>query len=276
MVVSYISDRFQAVNINGIVSDPCPLIYGVPQGSVLGPVLFTLYSQPLSDIIHDHHCQFHKYADDTELSHSDLPINFKFTISAIQDCISSVLNWMNSNKLMLNTDKTEILTVGTSSRIKQVDFTCDTIKILNSEIPIQNSVKYLGVRLDQNMSMSDHISDICRSLFLSLRHIGTIRPYLSERATSCLVNSLITSRLDFCNATLSGITADQLARLQRIQNSAAKLITKKRKYDHVTPILHELHWLPIQYRIKFKLCVFAYRHFEGTLPPYLSSGSHNS
>ena len=179
--------------------------------------------------------------------------------------------WMNSNKLMLNTDKTEILTVGTSSRIKQVDFTSDTIQILNSQVPFQQSVKYLGVRLDQNLSMSDHISDISRSLFLSLRRIGTIRPYLSDRATSCLVNSTITSRLDFCNSALAGITADQLGRLQRIQNSAARLIAKKRKHDHITPILRDLHWLPIDFRIKFKLCVFAYRHFEGTLPPYLSS-----
>ncbi len=107
--------------------------------------------------------------------------------------------------------------------------------------------------------------------FLSLRRIGTIRTYLSDRATSCLVNSLITSRLDFCNSALSGINSDQLNRLQRIQNSAARLIARKRKYDHVTPILKELHWLPVDFRIKFKLSVLAFRHFEGTLPPYLSS-----
>ena len=68
-----------------------------------------------------------------------------------------------------------------------------------------------------------------------------------------------------------GCHSDQLARLQRIQNSAARLISRKRKYDHITPVLKELHWLPIEYRIKFKLCIFAYRHFEGTLPSYLSS-----
>ena len=187
----------------------------------------------------------------------------------IQNCISDVLGWMDSNKLMLNTDKTEFLPIGTKSRINQVD--SDSILVLNSNISFQESVKYLGVRLDQTLSMSDHIGDVCRSLFLSLRRIGTIRTYLSDRATSCLVNSLITSRLDFCNSALAGITSDQLNRLQRVQNSAARLVVKKRKYDHVTPILKELHWLPIDYRIKFKLCVLAYRHFEGTLPAYLSS-----
>ncbi|XP_072028205.1 uncharacterized protein [Amphiura filiformis] len=145
---SYVTERFQSVNTNGVVSDPFPLQYGVPQGSVLGPVLFTLYSQPLSDIITMHKCDFHKYADDTEVSQSDSPMNFELTISSIQNCISSILSWMNSNKLMLNTDKT-LLTVGTSSRIKQVDRTeDDTIQILNSDISFQQSVKYLGVRLD--------------------------------------------------------------------------------------------------------------------------------
>ena len=92
--------------------------------------------------------------------------------------------------------------------------------------------------------MSDYISDICRSSFLSLRRIGSIRPYLTEQATVCLINSVVTSRLDFCNSTLSGITSDQINRLQRVQNCAARLIAKKRKHEHITPILTELHWLP--------------------------------
>ena len=106
---------------------------------------------------------------------------------------------------------------------------------------------------------------------MSLRRIGCIRPYLSDRATECLVNSIITSRLDFCNSVLAGITTEQLNRLQRIQNCAARLIMKKRKYDHITPILRELHWLPIEFRVQFKLAVLAFRHFEGTLPAYLSA-----
>ena len=119
--------------------------------------------------------------------------------------------------------------------------------------------------------MSDRISDVCRSSFLFLRRIGCIRPYLSDKATSCLVNSLILSRLDFCNSILTGITVDQINRLQRTQNCAARLIAKKRKHDHITPILISLHWLPIKFRIQFKIAVLAFRHFEGTLPSYLSA-----
>ena len=161
------------------------------------------------------------------------PEKFELTKIAIQKCIRDVLCWMDSNKLMLNTDKTEVMIVDTASCVKQV--ASNSITILNSDIKIQESVKYLGVRLVQTLSMSSHISDVCRSSFLSLRRIGCIRPYLSDRATSCLVNSVVKSRLDFCNSSLTGITTDQLNILQRIQNCAARLIMKKRKYDHITP-----------------------------------------
>ena len=179
---------------------------------------------------------------------------------------------MDSNKLMLNTDKTEVMIVGTAFLVKQV--AGNSITILNSDIKIQKSVKYLRVRLDQTLYMSRHISDVCSSSFLSflsLRRIGCIRPYLSDRATSCLVNSTVKSRLGFCNSSLTGITTDQLNRLQRIQNCAARLIMKKRKYDHITPVIYELHWLPLEFRIQYKLAVLAFRHFEGTLPTYLSA-----
>ena len=268
---SYVSQRFQSVIVNGSVSNPRPLLYGVPQGSVLGPVLFTLYSQPLSDVINQHNCSFHKYADDTEISQCDMPENFESIKLSIQDCISDILSWMDSNKLMLNADKTEVMVVGKASHINKIKSNDNTIHILDSEITIQKSVKYLGVRLDQNLSMSDRISDVCRSSFLFLRRIGCIRPYLSDKATSCLVNSLILSRLDFCNSILTGITVDQINRLQRTQNCAARLIAKKRKHDHITPILISLHWLPIKFRIQFKIAVLAFRHFEGTLPSYLSA-----
>ena len=97
--VSYLSGRFQSVIVDGVVSASRPLVYGVPQGSVLGPVLFTLYSQPLSDVISVHNCDYHKYADDTELSKSAPPDQFLSVQACIQTCIDDVLLWVNSNKL---------------------------------------------------------------------------------------------------------------------------------------------------------------------------------
>ena len=176
---------------------------------------------------------------------------------------------------MLNTDKTEIMAVGTSSRLSRVD--CNSANIGGSSIPFKTPVKYLGVKIDQTLSMQDQISSVCRASFLALRRLASIRPYLSERTSARLVAALITSRLDYCNSVLAGLPAEQIGRLQRVQNSAARLVLKKkekkktRKRDHITPLLSELHWLPVKFRCEDKIATLAYRHFDGILPSYLSA-----
>ena len=106
--------------------------------------------------------------------------------------------------------------------------------------------------------------------FLELRKIASVRPYLTRSATAQLVSSAITSRLDYCNSILAGLPLKQISRLQRVQNNAAKLDLRKSKYDHVTPILQELHWLPIKFRPQYKIATFVYRFFDSSLPAYLS------
>ena len=116
-----------------------------------------------------------------------------------------------------------------------------------------------------------HISSICCASFLELRRIASIRPYLSQSAAARLVAAMVISRLDYCNSVFIGLPADQITQLQRVQNNAARLVLKKRRRDHVTPLLKELHWLPVKFRCQYKIATFAYRHFDGSLPPYLSS-----
>ena len=118
------------------------------------------------------------------------------------------------------------------------------------------------------------ISSLCRTTFLALRRIASIRPFFSNSSTEKLVASMITSRLDYCNAIFADGADEQIAHIQKIQNKAARLILKKSKRDHVTPLLKELHWLPVKYRIQYKLATLAFSHFDGTLPPYLSSSSY--
>ena len=118
--------------------------------------------------------------------------------------------------------------------------------------------------------MSHHISSVCRSAYLELRRISAIRPFLTTSATATLVCSRVLSRIDYCNSLLAGITSDQIARLQRILNNSARLIFRKKRSEHVTPMLISLHWIPIKQRIEYKLATLAFRYFDGTLPPYLS------
>ena len=266
---SYLHDRHQSVLVNGVLSASSHLEYGVPQGSVLGPVLFTLYSQPLSDVISAHGCNYHKYADDTELSSSASPDLFYSAQAKVQSCIDDVLSWMDSNKLMLNTSKTEVMPVGSTRRLRLVD--SDSSCIGGHEISHKPSVKYLGVKIDQSLTMRDQVSSICRACFLELRRLASIRPYLTESTCAKLVSCLVLSRLDYCNSVLAGLQEEQLCRLQRVQNNAARLVLGCKKRHRATPLLQKLHWLPVKHRCKYKLAVLAYRHFDGSLPPYLSS-----
>ena len=166
------------------------------------------------------------YADDTEISDSAPPSDFTSAQSNIQSCISDTLSWMQSNRLKLNTEKNEMMLVGSSVRISSVG--CESADIDGSCIPFQTTVTYLGVYLDQTLSMKQHISNHCRTTFLALRRIASIRPFLSNISTGKLVASMITSRLDYYNATFAGVADEQIARIQKIHKNAARLSLKKK------------------------------------------------
>ena len=120
------------------------------------------------------------------------------------------------------------------------------------------------------MTVDAHISHACRSAYIALRQISSIRQYLSLHATKTLVCSLVLSRLDYANSLLSGCSKRSLDRLQKVQNNAARLTLKLKKTDHITPALKQLHWLLIQSRITYKLCLHCHNFFSGSAPAYLS------
>ena len=117
--------------------------------------------------------------------------------------------------------------------------------------------------------MDCHIDFVCRATHFHLRNIGAIRSHLTEAATSWLVHSLVTSGLDYCNSLLYGLPDSKLGRLQRIQNIAAPIVTRSPKSYHTTPVLEQLHWLPVRMRILYKLMVLMYRALEGKGKSYL-------
>ena len=267
---SYLTDRSQYVAVDELRSEVNAIGCGVPQGSVLGPILFSMYISPLGDIAQKHGIQYHLYADDSQLYISFQPSleNAKTMIERVENCVSDINIWMEQNFLKLNKSKTELLLIGTKQQLHKLP----DIKLQISSCIIEpsSSVRDLGATFDSCLSMNHHVSNIVRTCFYHLRNVASIKACLNKPALLSAVHAFVTSRLDSGNSLLSGISQKQLSRVQRVQNAAARLIKGVKKRDHITPVLRELHWLPIKQRIHFKILCLTYKALQYNKPKYLA------
>ncbi len=133
-----------------------------------------------------------------------------------------------------------------------------------------SSVRNLGVLFDNNLSFDSHVSSICKTEFFHLKYISKLRPMLSISNAEMLIHAFMTSKLDYCNALLGGCSARLINKLQMVQNTAARVLTRTRKYDHISPVLSTLHWLPIKHHMDFKILLLTYKALNGLAPQYLS------
>lgn len=269
---SYLSERSQRVSIRGSVSEKFDVRYGVPQGSCLGPLLFTIYASKLFDVIQSHLPDAHCYADDTQLYVSFSPkeeCDKLVAVTAMERCIEDIRKWMSEDKLLLNADKTDFLLIGTKQQLAKVNLS--HISVGASEVAPQSAARNLGVWFDSNLSMSTHISKTSSSGFYFLYNIRRIRKYLTRELTETLIHAFISSRVDYCNSLLYGLPKCQLNKLQRVQNAAARLVFQESKYCRISPLLRSLHWLPVKYRIDFKVLLLTFKAIHGMAPQYLSN-----
>ncbi len=237
---SYLYDRQFYISARDFRSPTAPLKQGVPQGSVLGPLLFIIYILPLGQILQIHGFSYHFYADDIQLYTSCRPSLSNPPKSTISVCVQDIKTWLNSNFLKLNMDKTEIIIIGIPSLTTKVpaDFTCD---ITGTSIAPSSTVRNLGVMFDPSLSFLSHINSLSKLAFFHLRRIVQLRPFISINDAESLIHAFVSSRLDYCNALFIGLPATSISRLQYIQNSAARILTRTKCSSHITPILANLH-----------------------------------
>ena len=266
-IESYLNGRSQKIVVNGSCSKSFSIPYGVPQGSVIGPLLFILFTGPLGGIINFHHGVQHMvYADDTQIYLILKPTEQAEAMHRLKDCIEDVKKWSVANKLQLNEMKTEMLHITSQFRnSNQISY----FELQSGSIQRSESVRDLGILLDDNLTLHQHIRKVCRSASWGVCKIGKLRKFLNKPATDRLVHAFITSHLDYCNCLFAGLPNSHIAPLQRIQNTAARLVTRTKKSEHITPVLQSLNWLPIHQRICFKVLLLVYKIYHKLAPVYL-------
>jgi hypothetical protein len=237
----------------------------------LGPILFSIYTSKLGKIINTHGVNRKLFADDTELyiSFNPDPASCAVAVKSLEDCCLSVTSWMVENRLKLNDDKTVAILCGSHAKIKTIKL--EVIKVGTAEITLSDCVKDLGLFIDSKLSMTAHISSVVRACSMQLRAFGQLRPHLNKETANAVAVSLVLSRLDYCNSCLWGIPKKQIERLQKVQNNAARIVSLVERSAHITPILQDLHWLPVQKRIEYKLLSLTFNCLDGTAPCYLQN-----
>ena len=260
---SYLSERCFSVKYGDSVSSTTPLPYGVPQGSILGPILFSLYLLPLGQIFRKHGIAYHLYADDSQI-YMPLKLNNNSSLSPLLSCLNDIKAWLSLNFLCLNESKTEVIVFGPNGPgILPAD--------LGSLQPyIKTVVSNLGVKLDNGLNLDKQISAVVSSSFYHLRLLSQIKSVLSFSDFERVIHAFISTRLDYCNALYAGLNKGSIARLQLVQNAAARLLTGTRRREHITPVLASLHWLPVRFRIDFKILLFVFKSLNGLAPEYLA------
>ena len=256
--------------INGELSDPTLIDYGVPQGSVLGPKLYSMYTRPVGNIVRRHRLGNHFYADDSQIYMMFKPGNAMVRTEALtrtEAGIEDVKAWIKQNMHKLNDDKTEAITFRSKYNTDRVDRASVTVG--EASVKSEPCVRNLGVLLDKTLTMEKQVNAISRTSYMHLRNIGRIRRYLTCDATKSLVQALVTSRLDYCNALVYGLPCTLTNKLQRVQNMGARIITRTHKYEHITPVLKDLHWLPIKRRSEYKILVLTWKALHGESPAYI-------
>ena len=224
----------------------------VPTGhhTVFGPIVFVLYTAEIVQIVAQHGLNFHQYADDCQIYVATSVSEVHSAIDQFSRCLHDVVIWMSASRLRLNASKTQVLWLGSRHNIDRL--TVREVPVLSSTVGVVGSGRDLGVVIDSQLSMADHVASVCRSEYYHLRQIRPTLQSLSRDAAKTVVQAFISSRLDYCNSVLYGVTDNLVQRLQSVQNAAARLITRTGRREHISPVLQELHWLPVRRRVDFK------------------------
>ncbi|KAK2183673.1 hypothetical protein NP493_300g00032 [Ridgeia piscesae] len=257
-LTSYLCDRTYVVRVKSGVSESDIITTGVPQGTVLGPLLFNAYIAPLTTLLQKHNIRHHLYAYDTQLYITFPPIDHTQALARMEACVQDAKAWLCDNGLVKNNNKSQAIVIHSSSLRTPTSLT--RVNICGQLVDTSPVIRDMGFNVDANLTMTSQVANVCRSAYYHLSRIAKIRDSISTTVCKSLIHGLVTSRLDYGNAILYGISDRHMHRLEMVQRSAARIVRQIRRGDRqsMTKILRQLHWLPVRKRIDFKLIVLVH------------------
>ena len=263
----YLSDRIQSVKIGSVISSPQSVKFGVPQGSILGPILFLIYINDMSEVLKEYFLV--QYADDTQIIISGYVREIEELVNRAETALNNAKKYFQLNGLNVNENKTNAIFIGSRQYISRIP---PDPKIIFGETAITPSqtIKNLGIIMDQYMLYDHHINYIVKKANGVLLFLNRIQERFDKTSRMIIVQSLALSIINYCSKVWGTTTREQLDRVQKVQNFAAKVAYGgARKYDHVTPILKTLQWMDIKNKIIFDNCIFTYKVLNHMFPDWL-------
>ena len=263
---SYLSDRHQVVCIGDELSDPLLVTCGVPQGSILGPLLFIMY---INDLVScSSSCSVNMFADDTifYIAHHELST----VKQQLQRDLCNISSWLCSNKLSLHIGKTHTILLGSQRKINQLSSNL-TLELQGEKVNQTNSVKYLGITVDRCLNYSEHVDNIIKKLNKGLGILKRASALVPQSSLVTIYNTVMLPHIDYCSVVWGGCNDRDITRLQRLQNRAMRVILKCHYRTHINTMLTSLKWMSVRQRLHYSRCVWMWKVGHGLVPGYMES-----
>ena len=217
----------------------------------------------------------HQYADDTQLYVSFKSSEKQQSIYSTEQAADAVLRWFIINGLQSNPAKTEVMFLETSQNLSHSTISdCKTFDMSGTVINVTDQIKSLDVYIDSRLSFNKQVSCICKASYSNIKALRKIRSTLDLETAKTVANAIVSAQLDYCNSILYGTSKANINKLQRIQNTLARVVSGCQRYDHITPVRKSLHWLPISEKIIYKIASITFKSKQTGQPAYLSDLLH--